>query len=58
VEGAIITGEEIKEFCREQLANYKVPDAVRFFDTFPMTGSGKVQRLELERVLGLELSNT
>jgi fatty-acyl-CoA synthase len=58
VEGAIVTGEEIKDFSREYLANYKVPDVVRFFDTFPMTGSGKVQRLELERVVGLELSNT
>ena len=58
VEGAIVTGEEIKEFCREQLANYKVPDAVRFCDTFPMTGSGKVQRQELERMMGLELSIT
>ncbi len=58
VEGAIITGDEIKEFCREQLADYKVPDAVRFFDAFPMTGSGKVQRRELTRLVGLELTTT
>ena len=58
VEGAIVTGDEIKEFCREQLAHYKVPDAVRFYDTFPMTGSGKVRRQELERMVGQELSVT
>ena len=58
LEGAIITGEEIRDFCREQLANYKVPDVVRFFDTFPMTGSGKVRRQELAHVVGLELSAT
>ena len=51
VEGAIVTGEEIKDFCREVLADYKVPDLVRFLDSFPMTGSGKVRRVELARVI-------
>jgi len=58
VEGAIVTGDELKEFCREHLADYKVPDLVRFFDAFPLTGSGKVKRRELARVVGLELSAT
>ncbi len=51
VEGAIVTGEEIKEFCREVLAEYKIPDLVRFLDGFPMTGSGKVRRVELARMI-------
>lgn len=58
VEGAIATGDELKEFCRDHLADYKVPDLVRFFDAFPLTGSGKVKRRELTRVVGLELSAT
>ncbi len=58
VEGAIITADELKEFCREQMANDNVPDLVRFFDTFPMTGSGKVRRKELAQVVELELSAT
>lgn len=58
VEGAIVTGDELKDYCRDQVADYKVPDCVRFFDTFPMTGSGKVKRQELAQVVGLELSNT
>jgi fatty-acyl-CoA synthase len=41
-------------FARDTMADYKVPDLVRFFDTFPMTGSGKVKRRELERVVALE----
>ncbi|MGE3525941.1 MAG: class I adenylate-forming enzyme family protein [Gemmatimonadales bacterium] len=56
VEGAIVTGDELKEFCREHLIEYKVPDLVRFFDRFPMTGSGKVKRRELAQVVGLEMS--
>jgi fatty-acyl-CoA synthase len=58
VEGAIVTGDELREYCQEQLPDYKVPDRVRFFDTFPLTGSGKVKRRELAQVVGLELSTT
>jgi fatty-acyl-CoA synthase len=35
-----------------------VPDLVRFFDAFPLTGSGKVKRRELAQVVSLELSTT
>jgi len=58
VEGAIVTGGELKEFCRDHLVAYKVPDLVRFFDAFPLTGSGKVKRRELARVVGLEPNTT
>ncbi len=54
IEGAVITGGEIKEFARDTVADFKVPDLVRFFDAFPMTGSGKVKRRELERVVALD----
>jgi fatty-acyl-CoA synthase len=57
VEGAIVTGDEIKEFCRDALADYKVPDLVRFLDSFPMTGSGKVRRVELARMISAEESS-
>jgi fatty-acyl-CoA synthase len=57
VEGAIVTGDEIKDFCREALADYKVPDLVRFLDDFPMTGSGKVRRVELSRMIAAEESS-
>jgi fatty-acyl-CoA synthase len=58
VEGAIVTGDELKHYCQEHLADYKVPDAIRFVDAFPLTGSGKVKRQELTRLMGLELSTT
>ncbi|MDX1428838.1 MAG: class I adenylate-forming enzyme family protein [Rhodothermales bacterium] len=56
VEGAIVTGEEIKDFCKGQIASYKVPDLIRFVDSFPMTGSGKVKRVELARMVSAEQS--
>ena len=54
VEGAVITGSEIKRFAHDTMADYKVPDLVRFFDSFPMTGSGKVRRRELARAIALD----
>lgn len=54
IEGAVITGREIKLFAQDSMAEYKVPDIVRFFDEFPLTGSGKVRRKELSRAIALE----
>jgi len=51
VEGAIVTGAEIQDWCRVTLADYKVPDLVRFFDGFPLTGTGKIRRVELVRMV-------
>jgi len=53
-EGAIVTGEEIKDWCRVTLADYKVPDQVHFVETFPRTGTGKVRRVELARLVQAE----
>jgi len=54
VEGAVIRGEEINDFARDTAADYEVLDLVRFFDAFPMTGSGTVKRRELERMVALD----
>ncbi|MFW6010856.1 MAG: class I adenylate-forming enzyme family protein, partial [Gemmatimonadota bacterium] len=51
VEGAIITEEELQEYCRSSLTNYKVPDLVRFSEVFPMTSAGKPRRVEIAREL-------
>ena len=44
---------EIRALCRERLAGYKQPKAIRFieFEDFPRSASGKIQRHELERRL-------
>ena len=51
VEGAIVTGEELQEWCRRTLADYKIPDVVQFMDALPMTGTGKIRRVELARLV-------
>ena len=43
-EGVTATDTEIRDFCRGQIAHYKVPRYVKFVDSFPMTVTGKVQK--------------
>ena len=43
-DGASCTESEILDYCREQIAHFKVPRFVRFVDVFPMTVTGKVQK--------------
>lgn len=42
-----VSKEDIQEFCRQKVANFKVPTYVEFVDSFPMTASGKIQKYKL-----------
>jgi fatty-acyl-CoA synthase len=46
-EGASATEEEIRAYCRDQIATYKIPRYVLFVDAFPMTVTGKIQKFIL-----------
>ena len=43
-EGVVATPDEIRDFCRGQIAHFKIPRYVKFVDAFPMTVTGKVQK--------------
>jgi fatty-acyl-CoA synthase len=45
--GETATEEEVREFCRGRIAHFKVPQYVRFVESFPMTVSGKVQKFRM-----------
>ena len=46
-EGASASAEEIRRFCLETLAGYKVPKRVEFVESLPRTPSGKIRRSDL-----------
>jgi len=52
-DGATITEEDVRDFCRGQIANFKIPKYVFFVDGYPMTASGKIQKYKL-RELGVQ----
>ncbi len=53
-----LTPEALREFCAGRLAHYKVPRYVKAVDSFPMTVTGKIRKIEMREVsvkeLGLE----
>ncbi len=55
LEGAIVTSQELKDYVHDQVADYKVPDVVRFFDELPVDEEGKVQRKELADLVAAEV---
>jgi fatty-acyl-CoA synthase len=54
-EGASATEEEIRAFCRGQIAHQKIPRYIRFVDEFPMTVTGKIQKFIIRDRMVAEL---
>jgi fatty-acyl-CoA synthase len=54
------TEDDIREFCRNQIAHYKVPRYIRFVEEMPMTVTGKAQKFVMrERMIeALKLNET
>jgi fatty-acyl-CoA synthase len=57
--GESATAGEIRGFCKDKIAYFKIPQYIRFVETFPMTVSKKVQKFLMReqeiRERGLEL---
>ena len=53
--GVEMSEEEIREFCRGKIANYKIPKYVKFVDSYPMTASGKIQKFKMREMAIKEL---
>jgi fatty-acyl-CoA synthase len=47
--GAAATEEELKAFCGEHLARFKIPKQVVFADELPYSSYGKVLKAELKK---------
>ncbi len=61
-DGLASSEQEIQEFCRGQIAHYKVPHYVHFVAEFPMTVTGKIQKFVMREamieMLALEIPQT
>ena len=60
--GQTLDEDELRAFCKGQIAHYKVPHYIRFVSGFPMTVTGKIQKFkirdEMKTLLGLEEAKT
>jgi fatty-acyl-CoA synthase len=52
---ADIGEEDIRTFCRGQIAHFKIPRYIKFVESFPTTATGKVQKYLMRRQMGAEL---
>ena len=55
-DGVAATEEEFRDFCRGQIATFKIPRYIRFIDEFPMTVTGKVQKFRMREISVAELT--
>ena len=54
--GQELDEEQIREFCKGQIAHYKVPKHMRFVTEFPMTVTGKIQKFKIRELMKEELN--
>ncbi|HOJ65941.1 MAG TPA: AMP-binding protein [Paludibacteraceae bacterium] len=49
-DGFDIREEDVRDFCKDKIARYKIPRYVFFVDEYPLTGSGKIQKFKLREM--------
>jgi len=55
-EGERLSEDEIRAFCKDHIAYFKVPRYIRLVEEFPMTVTGKVQKYKMREIMEKELS--
>ena len=53
--GASADADEIRGFCRDSIAHFKIPHYIRFVDQMPMTVTGKLQKFRMREAMIAEL---
>ena len=48
--GHEMTPEAVRDFCKGEIASFKIPRLVKFVDSFPITISGKVQKFRMREI--------
>lgn len=54
-EDAELSERGLQDFCKDQIAYFKVPAVVRFVDEYPLTVTGKIQKFKMREVMEKEL---
>jgi fatty-acyl-CoA synthase len=53
--GQTLTADEVRDFCKGQIAHYKVPKYIQFVAEFPMTVTGKIQKFKIREAMKHQL---
>jgi fatty-acyl-CoA synthase len=47
---AVISDEDVRDFCRGRISRFKIPRYIFFVDSYPLTSSGKIQKYLLRDI--------
>jgi fatty-acyl-CoA synthase len=53
--GQTLSADEVRDFCKGQIAHYKVPKYIQFVTEFPMTVTGKIQKFKIREAMKHQL---
>lgn len=53
--GETMNEDDVRAFCHDRIANYKIPKYVKFVESYPMTASGKIQKFKMREMAIKEL---
>lgn len=53
--GHDLTEDNVRDFCKDHIAHYKIPTYIRFVEEFPMTVTGKIQKFKIVETMKEEL---
>jgi len=56
--GTCLADDDVRSYCRGQIAHYKIPRHIRFVDGFPMTVTGKIQKFQIREAMLKELAGS
>ncbi len=54
--GCTVSEEELHDFCKGQIATFKIPKYWKFVDSFPATVTGKIRKIEMREIASKELN--
>ena len=54
-ESSSVTSQQIRDYCKGKIARYKIPQYIKFVDSYPMTITGKIQKYKIREIAIQEL---
>ena len=55
--GETMSEEEAKNFCKGNIAYFKIPKYIKFVDSFPINATGKVQKFKIQEEMAKEMKD-
>ena len=57
-DGAALTAEEVKAFCKGKISHFKIPHLIELVESYPMTVTGKIQKFKMRDIVVARMQKT